>query len=791
MAPDDNNKLPLFGPGSMTATLTYADSDFTDGLGAGDDADQLVSGYFYGLGWSALDGGSLSIAPDIASGNPTSADPVTGMGQGIDTPASSPETISAVPGASASTGGDFNAASNSSFAYQTLAFVDASQQAAAPAGGQAQQLQPPTSISVGFIYDGTNYTPVYVPGSLETHAVSINDQGEVTGNYYEPGSPFLGFVYSNGNYTTIDVPGSEQTTTVSINNSNEVAGWYVTNTSFAHGFTYDNGTYTTIDVPGGLSTTINSMNAAGEVAGYYSDGSGVSHGFTYNGSTYTTIDPPGSNSTGVASINDQGEGVGNYVNSSFQDLGFVYNNGAYTTLDVPGSTETQAASINNSNEVAGNYFSNGQEFGYVYNNGSYTTLDVPGSYLTSAVSINDQGEVVGEYANAIGQDFGYVYSNGSYTTLDVPGGTDITPADINNAGEVAGNYTTAPCYCPGTLILTERGEVAVEALAIGDRVMTMSGAGRPIKWIGRRSYAGRFALGRPNILPICVQAGALDDGVPRRDLWVSPHHAMCLEGVLIEACDLVNGITIFQAEQVAQVEYFHIELDTHDVLIAEGAYSESFVDDDSRGLFHNAHEYRALYPDERTQSARYCAPRCREGLAVERAQQAIARRAGLPDAVVDLNVGALRGFIDGIGPQRIQGWAQHVDQPEMPAWLDILADGKRIGHVVANRYRADLVRAGMGSGRHGFAFEPPPGVSLGAIEVRRSHDGAALPLSKALAQRPSIRPQGCRGYLDRLSRTRVKGWALDDRQPEAAPVSLLILANDRRVGRVAGKLAPA
>ena len=68
-------------------------------------------------------------------------------------------------------------------------------------------------------------------------------------------------------------------------------------------------------------------------------------------------------------------------------------------------------------------------------------------------------------------------------------------------------------------------------------------------------------------------------------------------GVLVEAKDLVNDVSIVQAEQVDDVEYFHIELDTHDVILAEGALSETFVDDDSRAMFHNAHEYAALYPE--------------------------------------------------------------------------------------------------------------------------------------------------------------------------------------------------
>ena len=90
------------------------------------------------------------------------------------------------------------------------------------------------------------------------------------------------------------------------------------------------------------------------------------------------------------------------------------------------------------------------------------------------------------------------------------------------------SVSEAACYCRGTLIETKRGQKRVEKLKIGDKITTASGAMRPIKWIGRRSYGGRFVMGRKDILPICIKAGALDDGVPSRDLWISPHHAMYL-----------------------------------------------------------------------------------------------------------------------------------------------------------------------------------------------------------------------------------------------------------------------
>jgi glycosyltransferase involved in cell wall biosynthesis len=216
-------------------------------------------------------------------------------------------------------------------------------------------------------------------------------------------------------------------------------------------------------------------------------------------------------------------------------------------------------------------------------------------------------------------------------TNSVVSGAGLVQVDpaINEALATEGD---APCYCLGTLIATVRGEIAVQELVIGDEVVTAAGKPRPIKWIGRRSYSGRLARGS-HVMPICIKAGALDIDRPRRDLWISPHHAMFLDGVLIEAIDLVNGVSIIQAERVERVDYFHIELDTHDVIVAEGAFSESFVDDDSRGIFQNAHEFKALYPDGAiVRAACYCAPRLGRGMQVEAARRRIARRAGIVQA---------------------------------------------------------------------------------------------------------------------------------------------------------------
>jgi autotransporter passenger strand-loop-strand repeat protein len=222
-----------------------------------------------------------------------------------------------------------------------------------------------------------------------------------------------------------------------------------------------------------------------------------------------------------------------------------------------------------------------------------------------------------------------ISGGGSSTSLQLAGSYTGEYFHISGDGGSGTDITVdgTPCYCAGTLILTDRGEVPVEDLAIGDFVRVRSGAVRPIRWIGRRSYSGVFAARNKDVLPVIIRQGALDGALPRRDLHVSPLHAMYIDGVLIPAAALVNGISIVQASRVDEVSYFHIELPSHDVIYAEGAESESFVDDDSRGMFQNAAEYAALYPGAVRGDALYCAPLLTDGAEVARIWQRLAARA--------------------------------------------------------------------------------------------------------------------------------------------------------------------
>jgi hypothetical protein len=289
--------------------------------------------------------------------------------------------------------------------------------------------------------------------------------------------------------------------------------------------------------------------------------------------------------------------------------------------------------------------------------------------------------------------------------------------------------TDVACYCADTLILTAFGETRVQDLSIGDHVVTASGACRPIKWIGRRRYARAFAGNNPDIVPIRIAAGALADGVPARDLYVSPAHAMFIDGMLVPAGQLANGVSVHPCHAIDPIEYFHIELQSHDVILAEGAPSETFVDCDCRGMFENAAEFAALYPNELQQRWEFCAPRVEGGHHLEDIRARLNARAGIGggQAPEETQAGELRGVIDIATCAVIRGWAWQAEHPDAPAHLEILVDGGVIGRVVANENRPDVRKAGHGDGRCGFTIrltQPLSPFARHVVQVRRVADKA-------------------------------------------------------------------
>ncbi|MEZ2131290.1 MULTISPECIES: Hint domain-containing protein [unclassified Sinorhizobium] len=157
------------------------------------------------------------------------------------------------------------------------------------------------------------------------------------------------------------------------------------------------------------------------------------------------------------------------------------------------------------------------------------------------------------------------------------------------------------CFLRGTAIMTPAGEVCVENLRIGDLVETVRGQAVPVKWIGRQTYRRSGLSWQESVKPIRIARGAIDARTPHRDLYLSPNHALFIDGVLIRVKELVNGITIAPALPTAReiIEYFAIVLDTHEVILAEGAPAETFLlRASNHESFNNFAEFERLRPAE-------------------------------------------------------------------------------------------------------------------------------------------------------------------------------------------------
>ena len=162
--------------------------------------------------------------------------------------------------------------------------------------------------------------------------------------------------------------------------------------------------------------------------------------------------------------------------------------------------------------------------------------------------------------------------------------------------------TAAPiCFLRGTRIWTPSGETRVEDLRINDLVVTSSGEAEPAQWVwGRRFERLPGQKWGEEVVPIRVARSALGPNTPHRDLYLSRYHCLYLDGVLIPVLDLINDSTIarIDATRLREIEYFHIKLERHSVIYAEGAACEtlreiSAVNSDTLEF----EEYRRLYGD--------------------------------------------------------------------------------------------------------------------------------------------------------------------------------------------------
>jgi Ca2+-binding RTX toxin-like protein len=169
------------------------------------------------------------------------------------------------------------------------------------------------------------------------------------------------------------------------------------------------------------------------------------------------------------------------------------------------------------------------------------------------------------------------------------------------------------CFTPGTMIATDRGEVAVEALKPGMRVFTRDNGLQELRWTGRRDLGRAELEATPEFNPVLIRQGALGRGLPDRDMLVSPNHRMLITSdlaalmfddreVLVAAKHLttMEGVDIVQANSVS---YIHLMFDHHEVILGDGTWTESFQPGDLslRGIgSEQRQEILSLFPELET-----------------------------------------------------------------------------------------------------------------------------------------------------------------------------------------------
>ena len=218
----------------------------------------------------------------------------------------------------------------------------------------------------------------------------------------------------------------------------------------------------------------------------------------------------------------------------------------------------------------------------------------------------------------------------------------LQPGAANDFIIVGSDTIEAVCYAHGTMIQTPSGERPVETLQSGQQVITLvdgEEVAQTVRWLGHR----RIDLTRhprpETVAPIRIERDAFADNVPHRDLLVSPDHAVFVDGKLICAKQLVNGTTIRRETSWSSVDYYHVELNEHAILLAEGLPAESYLDTGNRGFFANAGAPLVLHPDltdetdHPTREAGSCAPFVWDEASVRPVWQRLADRAGASQQV--------------------------------------------------------------------------------------------------------------------------------------------------------------
>lgn len=298
------------------------------------------------------------------------------------------------------------------------------------------------------------------------------------------------------------------------------------------------------------------------------------------------------------------------------------------------------------------------------------------------------------------------YENGDLIFRDTNG---ITVGRFNADGldptkvVFDGGSMTYACFLKGTHIATPDGEKTVESLVAGDKVITASGGVATVKWLGHRTlYKSRIpAKDAVRAFPILIKKDAIADNVPHADLIVSPGHHLEFNGALVPAMMLVNGQTIVQQFDRRSFEYFHVELEQFDIILAEGVPAESYVDMGNRSMFQNADEV-AMNPDFGPSEGRPNVEGiviAREGAVVEAIRKQLLARAELLTGAQRTTDAALCVEVNGrviqATPEFVKEGVYRFELPENAGDVRIVSRSSLVRDVTYLA-RRDIRRIGVG-----------------------------------------------------------------------------------------------
>jgi autotransporter passenger strand-loop-strand repeat protein len=277
------------------------------------------------------------------------------------------------------------------------------------------------------------------------------------------------------------------------------------------------------------------------------------------------------------------------------------------------------------------------------------------------------------------------------------------PTTIATTGNPAS--TTITCFAAGTQILTGGREVAIETLQPGDTVAVLRDGEtvhEPVTWVGSSKINLDHHAHPELAAPVRVKAGALAENTPARDLLLSPEHCLVISGRCIPVKYLVNGGSIAREFPTEPFEYYHVELENHGILIAEGAAAESYLDTGNRASFDNADMPRLLHPtfEVNASSDRWTTDAC-------------APLASVPDEVAPVWEALA---------ERSAALGLEVLPPEMAEDPDlhILADGQRIQPISDRNSRfVFMVPAGTKSVTLGSRFCIPADKMIASLRDTR------------------------------------------------------------------------